>query len=473
MGALICRMIFDELCVLANGDIVCSCGDPAGLKVYGNVHRDRIADVYNGPDYREMRESQLSGPPSSWCPVISTECATRISRPTFRDKADGRVVRTLQLEPASYCNLRCPACPTTVMTQDIDARYGPDRLGVLPLATMLDVFDQLPDLEKLLFYNFGEPFLHPQAIPFLQEVRRRRPDVVIHTSTNGVVLNGALIDALARETLVDRVVFSIDGGTAESYGRYRVRGSLEKALANMQALVHARQKYAAQDRLEIFWQYILFEWNDSDEEIAEARRRGQEIGVPLMWIVTHTEGASRRFLPGSKELEKLMAADAFRALTCTMRAEDWRANGGIAAGMYAAILSANMVEVNATSGSRIALNIELTNAAPSGWAKQGRYRIGIQLQTPHGRQLSELQGSRYLPGEITEAGASWRETLPVAVPSAPGEYHLLIDVVHETICWFSERGSVPLIVPLTVVPPGDSHGESEQASRHAAGLMSP
>ena len=45
---MICRMIFDEICVLANGDIVCSCHDSAGKQVYGNVYRDRIADVYNG-----------------------------------------------------------------------------------------------------------------------------------------------------------------------------------------------------------------------------------------------------------------------------------------------------------------------------------------------------------------------------------------------------------------------------------------
>ena len=52
--ARVCRMVFDELCVLANGDVVCSCGDPAGKRVYGNVYRDRLTDLYNGPLYREI-----------------------------------------------------------------------------------------------------------------------------------------------------------------------------------------------------------------------------------------------------------------------------------------------------------------------------------------------------------------------------------------------------------------------------------
>ena len=72
----------------------------------------------------------------------------------------------LQLEPISHCNLACPACPVTQF--DADPSYRDDRAAILPLATMLDVVDQLPDLEKILFYNFGEPFLHPDAIEFLR-----------------------------------------------------------------------------------------------------------------------------------------------------------------------------------------------------------------------------------------------------------------------------------------------------------------
>jgi Iron-sulfur cluster-binding domain len=74
---MICQMIFDELCVLANGDIVCSCSDPSGIRVYGNVYRDRIADIYNGPMYQEMRRRQLTTKPDSWCPVNQSFCPGR------------------------------------------------------------------------------------------------------------------------------------------------------------------------------------------------------------------------------------------------------------------------------------------------------------------------------------------------------------------------------------------------------------
>src|SRR5512140_1948553 len=114
----VCRMVFDEICVLAHGDIVCSCGDPAGLRVYGNVFHDRIADVYDGARYREIRSWQLESPPSAFCPVIRTDCGGRISRASAADGPRGRRPRTLQLEPVSACNVRCPGCPATVMTRD-------------------------------------------------------------------------------------------------------------------------------------------------------------------------------------------------------------------------------------------------------------------------------------------------------------------------------------------------------------------
>jgi hypothetical protein len=177
-------MVFDELCVLANGDVVCSCGDPAGKRVYGNVYRDRLTNLYNGPLYREIRRWQLASRPDSYCPVIGTRCGGRVSAASGLDGEAGRVVRVLQLEPISYCNLRCPGCPATRIAE-ANPDYAEDRLNRLPLEVMLDIVDQLPGVEKLLFYNFGEPFLHPEAVAFLREVRRQRPGVTLHTSTNG------------------------------------------------------------------------------------------------------------------------------------------------------------------------------------------------------------------------------------------------------------------------------------------------
>ena len=365
---MICRMIFDELCVLANGDIVCSCGDPSGIRVYGNVLRDRIAGVYDGARYREMRRYQLDAPVSSFCPVIGTPCGGRVSRATSSDREVGRIVKTLQLEPISYCNLKCPGCPATVMP--VEPAYK-GRAAILPLKVMLDVVEQLPDLEKILFYNFGEPFLHSDAIPFLREVRRRRPDVILHTSTNGLPLTRTKIEALAGEALADRILFSIDGAREESYRRYRVKGSLARALANLRGLVEACERAGTRSRVDVIWQYILFEWNDTDEELEEARRLAAEIGVPLKWVFTHTPGASRRFTDGSEAAALLFSsADPYAALTCDARMQHLWKHLGVASGRYRAKLTPHPDALTVPAGGRALLRLGVENQSREGGARR-------------------------------------------------------------------------------------------------------
>lgn len=442
-------MLFEELCVNANGEIVCSCADPSGNRVFGNVFRDRIADVYDGPGYRAARQWQLDGPRDSTCPVIWTSCGGRVSRATVSDQPHGRVVRLLQLEPVSACNLRCPQCPSTQMRLDPDYRSAPGK--VLPLGTMLDVVDQLPHLQKLLFYNFGEPFLHPDAIPFLRELRRRRPAVAVHTSTNGMVLKPAAIEALAGEILVDRIVFSIDGATPESYRRYRVRGSLERALANLSAFADACVRHGTREQIDIVWQYILFEWNDGEEELAEAQRRAAQIGVPLQWIVTHTPGASRVYTDGSEAACRLFSgADPFSGLTCDARVRNLWRHGGVAEGKYAARLRLDRARLEGVAGSHLFAALEVENRSASVWAAAA-HRIGARLRDATGRVVAELPRLP-LPIEALEPGGRGLALVDLALPEAPFEGDLFLDVVEEGVAWFSKRSSPALAVPVRSRP---------------------
>lgn len=466
----ICRMIFDELCVLANGDIVCSCGDPAGKLVYGNVFRDRIAPVFDGKTYRAMRSWQLRTEATSWCPVIRQRCGGRISSPEAGDRPEGRTVRMLQLEPISHCNLACPACPVTQF--DADPSYRDDRAAILPLATMLDVVDQLPDLEKILFSNFGEPFLHPDAIEFLQTVRRQRPEIVLHTSTNGLALTPERIERIAAGALLDRIVFSIDGATEESYRRYRVGGHLARALGNLEGLAEATRRQGTFERIEIVWQYILFEWNDSPAEIAAARARAEEIGVPLCFVMTHTAGASRRLVEGAPELRDLLGVeDPWSTLTCDLRVARRDREVAASTGRYAAGLAAGSERIEIAPGERFAFGLRVENRSGSSWrsgtgpALEDDFRIGVQLLSRRRQLLRELR-SIPLPAASREPGGATDLVVDGLAPCEPGRYELLIDVVEDGTTWFHERGSAPARVQLDVVQ--DSPPRSGPAFEPAA-----
>ena len=166
---VVCRAVFEEMCLLANGDFVCSSCDTSGQRVYGNAFVDRVADVFNGQRYQEMRNWLLQSRPGSWCPAIQFHCPRRSSTPGDADRGTDNSVKLLKIEPVTYCNIKCPACP--VVTDFVDDPVIRERRGhkILPVQVMLDVVDQLPDLQTLLYYNFGEPFLHKDTVPFLRE----------------------------------------------------------------------------------------------------------------------------------------------------------------------------------------------------------------------------------------------------------------------------------------------------------------
>jgi MoaA/NifB/PqqE/SkfB family radical SAM enzyme len=444
---LVCRAVFEEVCILANGDVVCSCADSVGLRVYGNIRYQPLGEILAGPMYREIREWQLASRPDRWCPALSGECPLRVSRATPLDTVEGPLPRMLQLEPTSHCNLSCPACPVTDFSTD--PRYAADRTGMLTLEETISIFEQLPSLEKVLFYNYGEAFVHPQAIPMLRWIREHRPGIQIHISTNAIALTPARVREVVAERLVDRMLFAIDGARAESYARYRVGGKLERALAAMRNMVAEATARGVRDRFEIWWQYILFEWNDSDEELAEARALAAEIGVPIEWVVTHTAGASRRYLPGSDALAALVGGErAFRALSCDLKGAEIVRSGGHESLRHRAELRPAAARLQGAPGERLLLPVAVRHRGILPWSGPRPVRMGIRLLDSDGRALGELRGvtipAGVAPGEELVLFAE------LDLPGEPGAYHLMLDLVEEGVCWFSERGSTPAICPLEV-----------------------
>ena len=155
----------------------------------------------------------------------------------------------------------------------------------------------------------------------------------------------------------------------------------------MEALVHACERTGTVERVQIIWRYILFEWNDSDEELDEARRRSADIGVPLKWVLTHTEGASKRYTAGSEAATQLFSGegagrvygggDPYNALNAEKRMELLQLDGGIAAGRYMAGLSLDRNALTGSAGSRIACLLTVENLSPSAWSAEGgrRYKL--------------------------------------------------------------------------------------------------
>jgi organic radical activating enzyme len=472
---MICHQVFDAISIHANGDIVCWSADVNGQRVYGNVFTDRIADVYNGSAYQEIREWMLRSRPDIWCPAIDSQCSLRVA-PAATDQDISRCrIKHLKLESTTYCNLKCPACPVETTFKE-DSRLAETRARrTLPLKTMLDVVDQLPDLKSINYFDYGEPFFHKDTIAFLRVVKRTRPGVYIVTSTSGTVITPTQIQAIATEALIDQLLFSIDGATQESYGKYRVGGSFSKAFGKMKALADACRaagtwrKYLTDPAgVQITWQYILFEWNDSDEEIALARKLAKEIDVPIRWVLTSGYGASKRFLPGSPQTAKILddppdfyvalAAQTdiinrlkergeFISVRCELLLLPY--DGCIS---YKARIRADDSVITVPAGASINFNIDVVNRTGRAWdnRRSDYLRLGCLLKTMRGQTIRELNGIR-LAAAAARPGGQEEIWLHVSLPQEPGNYKLWIDVVQEWVCWFSDRGSQPLECTIHVV----------------------
>ncbi len=141
------------------------------------------------------------------------------------------------VEVSARCNLRCRMCPITV-----DPRYDPHS-GTPPLLAG-DVFERLepliPTLQRVYLQGLGEPFLNRDLISYAERLAGAGVEVWI--TTNATLVRDEHAEALALAG-VARMTVSIDGPTAATYERIRIRGKFDQMLRGLRALGGARRRH--------------------------------------------------------------------------------------------------------------------------------------------------------------------------------------------------------------------------------------
>ena len=370
MSGLRCRHAFEAASVHANGEVVCSIIDGRGDFVIGNINDQPLPEILAGERARLLRQLVLSTD-DAYCRAIGKSCALK-TLPVEPGEDVPVKLRFLAIEPTSACDLRCLSCPIRDFSRDTglgdawrdggpgfflwDAarrgkQYAADALrraipalrsipphamprplallmrgrvdrrarnGTLSLDTIARVVEEAgPDLERIDFFQYGEPFLYRHLIDALRAIRRARPSVTIAISTDGMPVRAAQLEAIMGERLVDWLIFSVDGVDEATYRRYRIRGSFETAFGNLR---HAA-RLSAGSGVHVIWQYVVFRWNDRDEHFARARALADEIGVPVWFDFAHTWGRSRRSPDGLRNLVPHLRP--YTALPGERRQEGW------------------------------------------------------------------------------------------------------------------------------------------------------
>ncbi len=278
--------ILSSLYVRANGEIPCY--DDAGAQIMlTSVSADRVfnADTeLNNHAFSHIRSSLLAErmPWENTCKRCSM---MRVDEP-LKDFLGQRLIATLQVEPTLACGLLCPAC---TRTEDLKTRRKPHRLSPEDFAALLRGLRRDGYSVGIIEYcGNGEPMNNPLLAEFVKVGRRFFPNTRQRLITNGNFTYDGKLDSVH----IDEFIISCDGAKQSSYEQYRVNGNINKVFDFMKSIPDEIAGYHQKK----IWKYILFDFNDTDEEILLAQELKDQFGVhEIMFVRTHSARRSTRF----------------------------------------------------------------------------------------------------------------------------------------------------------------------------------
>lgn len=279
--------ILHTLYLRSNGDVPCN--DDAGERVLlGRVDlrnpRWSASSLLENHRYRRIREALQRGV-MPW-PDACAQCAFFRPNETPADHLARKRIHKLQVEPSVGCRLSCPGCAGR-----LHARLRPTapHMDIAVFERVLrGLHEEGYSLREIEYCGQGEPLLHPEFPEFVRLGRKYFPTTLQRLITSG---NFDYRVATAGEWL-DEIIVSCDGLDQHSYEQYRIGGRAARALQFMR---DAPREVAGRQQ-SMIWKYILFEHNDSDDEIWRAQLLAQELAVhAMLFVFTHSKEKSRRY----------------------------------------------------------------------------------------------------------------------------------------------------------------------------------
>ncbi len=223
-------------------------------------------------------------------------------------------------EVTNVCNLKCPFCLTG------KGISGGREVRHMSFEESKKIIDAVADYTYLLqLYTWGEPLLNKDIIRIIEYAKQKNMYVML--STNATAMTPDYNEKLLASG-IDYVTVAIDGGSDETYEKYRVGGNYTKVLANVRDMLE-RRNAAKRSHPFVEWQFIVFRHNEHEAKSTEnmAYAMGIDKFTPLPAYVE-----DEAWLPQSKEYRKTEVFNPERLRNCD---RPWshlniRADGGVA-----------------------------------------------------------------------------------------------------------------------------------------------
>lgn len=263
--------------------------------------------ILNSPIYKHIRSSFAASrtPWPGTCEGCDLFSGGGIAHDTLDTKID------LLIEPTLDCNLTCACC---LRKQIISNGRNTSSMDPKILQRFIDSCktDKIK-IEQVHYIGWGEPLMHDNFRSLYDIVKAGAP------LAHQVVTTAANVDfrSTIGDAALDRIVVSVDGSHQAAYEKYRKGGNFSKTVQFMRD-----SRIYGHPETFIEWKYILFEHNDTDEDIILAQKIAEDVGVDsLLFIITNSKWNSKRFtidhlqdLPLSSQIATVSPAAAMNAV---------------------------------------------------------------------------------------------------------------------------------------------------------------
>ena len=185
-------------------------------------------------------------------------------------------ITTLQIEPTSHCNAKCPHCPRFDVTHhdifESTGRLHPNltlaHLDFFSINSNLEI-DRMINLSKVVLEgDKGDPMMHPEIESIIDFFCTAPSTPHVKLTTNGSIRSSEWWRKLAKKNYPNlTVTFSIDG-LKDTNHFYRVGIDYDKVVKNASSFIDCGGQ--------AIWKMIVFKHNS--HQIAEIESLSQQLG---------------------------------------------------------------------------------------------------------------------------------------------------------------------------------------------------
>jgi len=182
------------------------------------------------------------------------------------------------IETTNRCNLNCPYCMVGVHN-DLLEKHGSAshdlmrrEMGQMGEDTFNDIVASLTcfGIREVFLHFQGEPLLNPRTTEFAKILKDE--GLIVNIFTNGLAFNDETIQRIS-EVEINKIRFSIDGASKETYEMNRVGGDYHKVIDILKKVCDAHRT----KKTHIEWQFVAM--RNNEHEIEKAKSLSENIGA--------------------------------------------------------------------------------------------------------------------------------------------------------------------------------------------------